>query len=268
MIENRDDGRVIEITVRIDADPGAVWKAITRPEEIKRWFPLDARGDGWDGGRIEVSWGDDGWWGTTLTVPDPGRHARFVDESTVEHGGSILYMDYHLETDGGTTVVRFVHSGFGPEDRWDEYLDGLDAGWSYFFRNLKVYLEHHAGTPRTMIWSRPPTRGTRPEIFRALTRALNLPDGAVEAAGVGDAWSIDLGDGPVHAVLEATASDRTLGLRLPDLDQSLLFLEIEKAGDPGQVGVWISTYDADPATETRLRSAHDAVVSALEGPTP
>lgn len=263
MITNREGGRAVEIKVRVEADPEAVWKAITRPDELKRWFPLDARGEARDGGRIEVTWGDEGWWGSTLTVPDEGRHARFVDESMVEHGGSVLYMDYHLETDAGATVVRFVHSGFGAEDRWDAYLDGLDAGWSYFFRNLAVYLEHHAGTPRTMIWARPQVRGSREGLYRTLTEALEMAAGAIDGASVGDALSLSVAGVREDAVFEAAAPGRTLAVRLPDLEQSMLFVEIERDGDEGRVGVWISTYDAAPATVDRLRRAKDDLVAAL-----
>ncbi len=264
MITRHDDGtRAIEVTVRIEADSQAVWKAITHPEEIERWFPLRARGEAREGGLIEVSWGDEGWWGSTLTLPEEGRHARFVDESSVEHGGPVLYMDYHLETDGGATVVRFVHSGFGPEDRWDDYLDALDAGWSYFFRNLKVYLEHHAGTPRTMLHDRPATRGSRGEIFTTLLEAVGLEGGELDGAAVGDSVALTLAGEPADGVLEARAPNRTMGFRLPGLEQSLLFLEIESAGDTGKVGVWLSTYGASPSTRDRLERTRDAVSAAV-----
>lgn len=264
MIESSDDGRTIEVTLRIEADPGRVWTALIHPEEIERWFPLHARGEGRDGGRIEVTWGDEGWWATTLEIVDDGRHARFVDEAAVEHGGPVLYMDYHLESDDGGTILRFVHSGFGPEDRWDDFLDALDAGWSYFFRNLKVYLEHHPGTPRTMIHARPGTRGSRPEIYAALARAVGVDPKALPAIAVGTPVTLVVGGEPVEAVLEAAVPGRTLGARVPSLEQSLLFLEIEKAGDEAKVGVWWSSYGPSAATAERLAESRDAIVAALE----
>ena len=268
MIRKNEQGRAIEITMRIEADADAVWRAITEPEEIKRWFPLDARGDGVDGGTIEVTWGEDAWWGTTLTTPEPGRHARFVDESTVEHGGAVLYMDYHLETDGGATVVRFVHSGFGNEEQWDAYLDGLDAGWSYFFRNLQVYLEHHPGIARTMAWARPAVRGSRAVLWSAVAAAVGLDVESLVERTVGDECTVHVAGTPTRGVLEAMAPGRTLAFRLPDLGQSLLFLEIEGDGENGRVGVWTSMYDPDPATEATLRRGTDALEGVLAAEPP
>lgn len=267
MISRNENGRAIEVVTRIDADAAAVWRAITQPEEIKRWFPLDARGEGVDGGTIEVTWGEDAWWPTKLTTPEPGTHARFVDESTVEHGGSVLYMDYHLESEGGSTVVRFVHSGFGNEDRWDDYLDALDAGWSYFLRNLKLYLEHHAGIGRVMAWARPAVRGTRAALWSAMVGAAGMDAESILQRGVGDDCEVELAGSPTRGVLEAMAHGRTLGVRLPDRGNAILFLEIEGDGEKGRVGIWISMYGPDDATEAAMQAAADRIAEALTGAT-
>lgn len=264
MIETSDDGRTIEVTIRIEADPRRVWTALIHPEEIERWFPLHARGEGRDGGRIEVTWGDEGWWGTTLSIVEEGTHARFVDEAAVEQGGPVLYMDYHLASEAGATILRFVHSGFGPEDRWDDFLDALDAGWSYFFRNLKVYLEHHPGTPRTMIHARPGSRGSRQELYATLAQAVGLNPEVLRTTAAGSALQLQVGGEAVDAVLEVASPGRTLAARVPSLGQSLLFLEIEKAGDEAKVGVWWSSYGPSAATAERLAESRDAIVAALE----
>lgn len=263
MIEKTENGRAVTVTVRIDADPADVWRAITEPEEIKRWFPLDARGDANDGGTVEVTWGEDQWWGSTFTHPEAGRHLRVVDESSVEHGGNVLYMDYHLETEDGATVVRFVHSGFGDDEKWDEYLNGLDAGWSYFFRNLKVYLEHHAGLRRTMAWARPVTRGGAAVVWGGVLASFGLDADSLLDRTPGDECRIVVDGSPTTGVIEAMAPVKTLGVRLPDLDQSLLFLEIEGAGDPGRLGIWASMYEPSNALEATIRRAVDDAADAV-----
>jgi uncharacterized protein YndB with AHSA1/START domain len=48
-------GRVISKQIEIAAPPEAVWNALTDPEELKRWFPLDARVKPGPGGEIFLS---------------------------------------------------------------------------------------------------------------------------------------------------------------------------------------------------------------------
>ena len=55
---------------------------------------------------------------------------------------------------------------------------------------------------------------------------------------------------------------------LPDLGQSLLFLEIEGDSENGRVGVWMSMYDPDPATEATLRRGTEALEGVLAAEPP
>ena len=49
--------RTIEIEFPIDAPVDAVWKALTDPEELVKWFPLEAKVEPGAGGAVELSWG-------------------------------------------------------------------------------------------------------------------------------------------------------------------------------------------------------------------
>jgi hypothetical protein len=73
-----------------------------------------------------------------------------------------------LEARGGKTVVRLVHSGFGGSAEWDEQIEGLESGWTYFLRQLKHYLERHRGERRDMVWARPKTENEGPAIWGKL----------------------------------------------------------------------------------------------------
>ena len=262
MIMKSESDAVVQVEVRVDAPVDAVWAAVTDPEEIRRWFPLDARGDGATvGGVVEVTWGDDAWWGLRVAEAQPGRHLRLHDAEPPAEGQPLLFVDIHLSGEVGGTVVRLVHSGFGPEDTWDAYLDGLDAGWGYFLRNLKVYLERHHGVPRVMAWARSPVKGSRADIWEALLGVYG-----VDPAGLGpgaDACTVTL-DGIAHpGRVEVAVPGRTFGVRLPDLDHALLFLEIESEGEEGRVGNWLSTYGMDDGGVARLQRAVDASAGEL-----
>ncbi len=263
MIKTTEAGRSIEFTMKIAAKPEDVWRAIIEPEEIKRWFPLDARGEAKEGGLIEVSWGNDEWWGVTLTMPEPGRHIRFVDTQSTPDGEVTLYMDYHLETQDGETVVRFVHSGFGMEDSWDEFLEGLDAGWGYFFRNLKHYLEVHFGKSRILARAKPALAGSRSVLWGAMVGALGLDPAAMLGSAPGSECALKVQGTTAPAVVEALVPDRTFGVRLPDHDNSLLFLEIEGAGEKGRVGIWLSMYEPSPELEAQMQKLVEDAATAL-----
>lgn len=51
--------------------------------------------------------------------------------------------DYVLEAEGGKTVLRLVHSGFGSSADWDSEYEGTREGWSACFVGLKEGLEQH-----------------------------------------------------------------------------------------------------------------------------
>jgi uncharacterized protein YndB with AHSA1/START domain len=262
MITKNVSGAVVEVAVQVDAPVDAVWRAITDPEEIRRWFPLDARGDGGTvGGLVEVTWGDDAGWGLRVAGAQPGRHLRLHEAEPPPEGQPLPVIDIHLSDEGGGTAVRLVHSGFGSGEEWGAYLDGLDAGWGYFLRNLKVYLERHPDRPRVMAWARPAVRGSRDAIWSAILGVYGV-DPAGLAPGA-DGCPVTLG-GSVHpGHVEAAVPGRTLGVRLPGLDHAILFVEVESEGEKGRVGIWLSTYGMDDADVARLQWAVDASAREL-----
>jgi hypothetical protein len=54
-----------------------------------------------------------------------------------------LVQDYYLESQGGKTIVRLVHSGFGASEAWDTEFEGTRGGWAACFVRLKQSLETH-----------------------------------------------------------------------------------------------------------------------------
>jgi uncharacterized protein YndB with AHSA1/START domain len=269
MIRKTDEGGSVEVEVRVEAPMEVVWRALLDPGEIARWFPLEARGEGRLGGIVEVSWGDDQWWPMEVVEAEEARHLRLRDATPAPaEGAPVLFVDYHLHSERGGTVVRLVHSGFAPGDDWDAFLEGLDAGWGYFLRNLKVYLERHLGQPRAMAWARPRVDGDRAAIWGAVLEVHGVDPAGLEGIAEGAPCAVRF-DGRTRAgVLEAVAPGRTLGVRLPDLDESLLFLEVEAEGANGRVGMWVSTYGLDTVRVAEVQAAVDGAAAALAGRLP
>lgn len=131
-------GRTVDLTVDIDATLDEVWHALTTGEGIARWFAPYATVTPGVGGSVAVGWEPNETWDSPITVWEPLRRMQTVSEMPSQDGRMVrLAVDYYLEAQGGRVRVRLVHSGFDESDSWDGYVDGLDAGWSYFLVNLK-----------------------------------------------------------------------------------------------------------------------------------
>ncbi|HEX6177900.1 MAG TPA: SRPBCC domain-containing protein, partial [Thermoanaerobaculia bacterium] len=104
----------IEREIEIAATPEEVWKAISDGEELKRWFPLDARVRPGVCGSVWLSWGEGSEWESPIEIWEPNRRLGTVDTIPGEGGAAParIAVDYVIEARGGTTIVRAVTSGF------------------------------------------------------------------------------------------------------------------------------------------------------------
>ena len=141
--------RTVDLTIDIDATLEEVWQALTTGEGIARWFGPYASVTPGEGGSVSVGWDPKEMWDTPITVWEPLRRVQTASEMPSKDGRMVrLAVDYYLEVQGGRVRVRLVHSGFDDSGTWDDYIDGLDAGWTFFLFNLKHALERHRGVRR------------------------------------------------------------------------------------------------------------------------
>jgi uncharacterized protein YndB with AHSA1/START domain len=115
-------GRTIAIEKTGDAAPEEVFRILTDPEEMSRWFPLAADIEPEVGGRAWLSWGP----GSEGEAPTHVFEAPWRFGWTERYGSDAegrpveLAVDFHVETRDGVTVVRLVQSGFTASADWDE----------------------------------------------------------------------------------------------------------------------------------------------------
>jgi uncharacterized protein YndB with AHSA1/START domain len=138
--------RDVTKTLEIHAPPEAVWEALTEADELINWFPLEARVEPGEGGTVYLGWDDPWRFDTRIEVWEPGRRLRLVEQR--DQPGVTLAMDFQLESRGGSTVLRLVHSGFGMDADWDHEYHGVENGWTFELRSLRHYLERHPGRRR------------------------------------------------------------------------------------------------------------------------
>ncbi|MGA9840135.1 MAG: SRPBCC domain-containing protein [Thermoplasmata archaeon] len=133
--------RTVELQVFVHASPKKVFRWISEPRRLTRWWVDAATLSPRKGGRYAFTW-DGGPTHTgkvlefvrgkrvTLTWQWPGTEDRLVTRLRLSVVGK-----------KGGTVLKFTHSGFPKQERWVDLYAGAVLGWRYFTLNLKSVLE-------------------------------------------------------------------------------------------------------------------------------
>jgi uncharacterized protein YndB with AHSA1/START domain len=253
--------RTVDLTIDIDASLEEVWQALTTGEGIARWFAPYAAVTPGEGGTASVGWDPKEMWDTPITVWEPQRHMQPSKDGRMVR----LAVDYYVEVHGGRVRVRLVHSGFD-DSSWDDYIDGLDAGWSFFLFNLKHALERHRGVDRLQLSARFRTTARDGEdhpVFGAKGLRVRPPVGGLRPGGT---CRLSLGGGDVDATVVVRHSSRTIAFVVPAWNDALLLVEREGMKETHQVGIWLSLYGVPETTASALRQGLTEVASALSVP--
>lgn len=164
--------RAHEHEFSIDASPAEVWKAITNAEELVNWFPMEAQVKPGAGGSINYGWAPEMQNPCQIEIWEPQSHLRtsWMEPVAGNADGTraASVVDWFIKGEGGKTILRLVHSGFGTGSQWDDDYDGTNRGWNYELRSLRHYLKHHLGTRRKMIAVRQETTLPPPEVWKRL----------------------------------------------------------------------------------------------------
>jgi uncharacterized protein YndB with AHSA1/START domain len=114
--------------VLLQATPEQVWESIATEAGLAAWFhpaPVDPASD------MVVAW-------------EPAR--RLAIRTPAAGDGSMHAFEYLIEAQGGgSTLLRFVHSGFAGDDWSDEYEPVTSGGWDMYLYTLAQYHSHFSG---------------------------------------------------------------------------------------------------------------------------
>ncbi len=260
--------RTLELHVDIDAPIEAAWKAITEGKGLANWFaPIAEVSAEGEGATVTAGWSEEMMMTNTVVAWEPLKHVRWLDESGWMGPGTSLALDYYLSTANGKTRVRLVQSAFGASEGWDDLFDGIETGWIYFLQNLRIYVEKLLGRTRRMITERIQVEMPRQKFWRHLLSAAGgFVIGATSALKAGDSIELKI-SGPkgVRAVVEVLVEGHGLGLRIPELTDAMLFIELEGKKDKFHVGYWFSVYDEAQAKalETPAKEAFQRIHESL-----
>ena len=121
----------VEVVIR--APQIEVWRALTEPDQVRRWF-------GWDYAGL-----------------DDEIELMFVANAKHEPPGRILMFEgedqsaIEVEADGAHTIVRAVYPASLDDAELDDAYDQIEEGWRAFLLQLRDYLERHPGKRRRTI---------------------------------------------------------------------------------------------------------------------
>jgi uncharacterized protein YndB with AHSA1/START domain len=132
---------VAEVTIH--ATPDQVWEAIASSTGMDGWFMGENTVEPRLGGAVQTRL--PGFtMDSSITTWEPPH--RFVTTSPESPEGRLDAFSFEIEgRAGGTTHLRFVHSGFLPGDDWEQEYEALKGGDPAYIAKLVEYVEQFNG---------------------------------------------------------------------------------------------------------------------------
>ncbi len=126
------------------AKPETVFRALTNPKELTKWFLQDAKVQLKEGGKMKFVWSPKDKHENKILELVPNRKLR-ITWPTMGWGGTPktnTYVTFNLTPRGKYTLLQIEHNGFGLGEEWVTYYAATYSGWTYYLLNLKSWLEH------------------------------------------------------------------------------------------------------------------------------
>ncbi len=140
----------IEREIVIDAPVEVVWRTITEPDQITRWFADRVELDLKPGGHGFMGFGDQGGPLVVETVDPPTRFAFRWNHPAGEEPApdNSMLVEFTLVPDGTErTRLKVAESGLElnswPDGEKDRYAEEHRGGWATFMDRLAALLAEH-----------------------------------------------------------------------------------------------------------------------------
>ncbi|REE97696.1 SRPBCC family protein [Thermomonospora umbrina] len=204
--------------IELAATPEEVWEAIATGPGVDSWFM--------GRNQIEPRVGGRNLWETplfsaesTVTAYDPPHHYAYRSDEAPD--GQFMAFEYLVEgREGGSSVLRFVHSGFLGDD-WEEEYDAIKKGDRQYLNKLAVYLKHFKGrTSLHNLFLVGPQVADEQRVWSAFKDAFGLTGDV--APGDKGRLAVE-GLAPMDAVVEFEAAPHFLGVRAGDGISMLIY---------------------------------------------
>ncbi|NIP59638.1 MAG: SRPBCC domain-containing protein [Gemmatimonadetes bacterium] len=121
----------------IRAEPDRVFEAVSTPDGLDRWWTKRSSGEPVEGAEYQLGFGPEHDWRARLRRVVPDREIEYEIVGADEDWTGTR-VGFRLEDRGGTTQVRFHHTGW-PDP--DEHYRVSSYCWAMYLRILRRYLE-------------------------------------------------------------------------------------------------------------------------------
>jgi uncharacterized protein YndB with AHSA1/START domain len=203
----------------LDATPEQVWDAIATGPGIDAWFMGRSTVEPGVGGKVRQALPGGFDAESTITAWEPGKRLAYTSPEAPD--GSFMAFESIIEgRAGGSTVLRFVHSGVFGNDDWEQEYDALTNGDRMYLEKLAVYVKYFTGQATTFTLFELGAPASRERAWAAYHDAL----GITRSVAVGDKARVSIeGLDPVDAVVEYVREPWWVGVRTDDGFYSLMW---------------------------------------------
>jgi uncharacterized protein YndB with AHSA1/START domain len=120
-----------------------VYRAVTTPEGLARWWTTDTTGKSEVGERLAFRFGEAGGFDMEVLELEPSGRVRWrVTDGPAEWIGTEI--DWRLDQRDEYTIVRFAHEGWREPV---EFMNHCSTKWATFLLSLKELVETGSGRP-------------------------------------------------------------------------------------------------------------------------
>jgi uncharacterized protein YndB with AHSA1/START domain len=250
-----------ELQIEISATAERVWQGVSTAEGIASWFAPVARVTPGVGGTVFLRWGE-GVEGTLrIEVWEPERHLRLATDRG--EGAPPSVADYFLEGKGGSTVLRLVNSGFGPEASFDDEYEATGLAWPVFLKMMKHSAERGLEGVRNATVFRV-LECSREECWDTLMgpRGLNAGQAIADAAPGSPVTVRDASGESLPAVVRHSGTWLCC-LEFPGRQDAMLSVFCENAGGKAMLTLTWLLYGTAPDEAEAIRDRWGAFVDGL-----
>jgi len=132
----------IEQRYFVRASPAKVFRALTDPKWLTRWFLAEARIQPEAGTAYTFRWRGGHSHTEKVLEAVPGRRLTLSWSNRVGRVTRRTRVTFALSRKGNGTLLRLRHTGYPTTRGWLETYGATESGWAYFLMNLKSVLEH------------------------------------------------------------------------------------------------------------------------------